>query len=349
MRCSRAEVIDSSEVNVVHVYNRTVRRCFLMGDDPISGRNFDHRKIWIEDSLKHFAANFGVDLLGFAILSNHFHLILRTRPDVVETWSDDEAARRWLMICPLQRDKTGQAIKPTAKQIRAIAGCPIRLAEIRKRLSSVSWWMRLLCQRVATRSNAEDQQTGRFFQDRYKATRLLDEASLLACSVYVDLNPVRAAICETIEQSDHTSAQRRITALNEKPEVHPERIRAADFLSPLPLDERNDEVGPCASSLPQRCSEKGFLPMSTMDYLELLDWTARQKSAGNRGSTPPSVAPLMQRLGMASNDWRELTSNFGKLFGLVAGCTDRVDQLRGHRQGRRFHLRRRARELMSPA
>ena len=177
MRCSRAEVIDPSEVNVVHVYNRTVRRCFLMGDDPISGRNFDHRKVWIEDSLKHFATHFGIDLLGFAILSNHFHLILRTRPDVVETWSDDEAARRWLMICPLQRDKTGQAIKPTAKQIRAIAGCPIRLAEIRKRLSSVSWWMRLLCQRVATRSNAEDHQdlTGsgvRLHRFRYEGERV---------------------------------------------------------------------------------------------------------------------------------------------------------------------------------
>ena len=62
---------------------RVVRRCFLLGNDPVTGKNYDHRKIWIEDQLKHLAANFGIDLLSFAILSNHFHLILRSRPDVV--------------------------------------------------------------------------------------------------------------------------------------------------------------------------------------------------------------------------------------------------------------------------
>jgi len=70
---------------------------------------------------------------------------------------------------------------PTQPEINSIAGCPIRRAEIRKRLSSFSWWMRLLCQRVAMRANREEE-NGRFFQDRYKATRLADEASLLACA-----------------------------------------------------------------------------------------------------------------------------------------------------------------------
>ena len=82
-RLSRAEVIDPNEVTVVHVINRTVRCCFLLGDDPISGKNFDHRKLWIEGLLEQFAARFGIDLLAFSLLSNHFHLIFRTRPDVV--------------------------------------------------------------------------------------------------------------------------------------------------------------------------------------------------------------------------------------------------------------------------
>jgi len=51
-----------------------------MGDDAASGKNFDHRKVRIEGYLQQFAADFGVDLLGSAILSNHFHLILRNRP-----------------------------------------------------------------------------------------------------------------------------------------------------------------------------------------------------------------------------------------------------------------------------
>jgi len=64
-----------------------------MGDDPVSGKNFDHRKVWIEVYLQQFAAAFGIDLLGYAILSNHFHLILRTRPDVVATWDDRKLKR----------------------------------------------------------------------------------------------------------------------------------------------------------------------------------------------------------------------------------------------------------------
>jgi hypothetical protein len=91
-RMSRAEVFDPSEVAVGHVFSRTVRRCFLMGDDPISGKKFDHRKRWIEEYLQHFATNFGIDLLCYSLLSNHFHLILRSRPDVVATWSDEEVA-----------------------------------------------------------------------------------------------------------------------------------------------------------------------------------------------------------------------------------------------------------------
>ena len=75
VRMARAEVFDSVDIAIAHVYNRTVRRCFLMGDDAVSGKNFDHRKVWIEEYLQQFAAAFAIDLLGFAILSNHFHLI----------------------------------------------------------------------------------------------------------------------------------------------------------------------------------------------------------------------------------------------------------------------------------
>ena len=73
VRLARRETIDPHEVVVAHICNRTVRKCFLMvGQDASSGKNFDHRKVWIEQYLQQFAANFGVDLLGFAILSNHF-------------------------------------------------------------------------------------------------------------------------------------------------------------------------------------------------------------------------------------------------------------------------------------
>ena len=87
-RLARCEVIDPAEVSLVHVINRTVRRCFLLGDDSFTGKNFDHRKVWIEELLEQFAACFAIDLLCYAILSNHYHLILRTRPDVVAAWEE---------------------------------------------------------------------------------------------------------------------------------------------------------------------------------------------------------------------------------------------------------------------
>ncbi len=103
VRKSRGEVVDPTEVQVFHVLNRTVRRCWLFGKDPLTGINYDHRKEWIEERLRHFAGQFGIDLLSFAILSNHYHLMLRSRPDVMATWDDTEVAWRWLMICPHRR------------------------------------------------------------------------------------------------------------------------------------------------------------------------------------------------------------------------------------------------------
>jgi REP element-mobilizing transposase RayT len=212
-RLARAEVFSPDEVAIVHVINRVVRRCFLLGTDPLSGRNYDHRKEWIEQLLQHFAACFGIDLLCFAILSNHFHLVLRSRPDVVKSWDDAEVARRWLLLCPIRKNDDGTPKEPNATEIETVAKEPDRIAEIRCRMSDISWWMRLLCQRIGTRANAEDGESGKFFQSRFRAVRILDEEALLACAAYVDLNPIRAAMAETLEESDFTSVQRRIQAL----------------------------------------------------------------------------------------------------------------------------------------
>ena len=196
-RLARAELFDPCEVAVLHLCARVVRRCFLFGVDPVTGKNHDHRKIWIEEQLKLLAANFGIDLLAFAILSNHFHLILRSRPDVVETWDNTEVARRWLMLCPKRKKEDRSPEEPNAFELNSIRNDPDKLATIRKRLSDVAWWMRLLCQNIGTRANQEDKLVGKFSQGRYRAVRILDEEALLACAAYVDLNPIRAAMAET--------------------------------------------------------------------------------------------------------------------------------------------------------
>ncbi len=347
-RSSRRDVFDPVDVNVAHVINRTVRRCFLFGQDELTGKNFDHRKVWIEELLEHFAAHFGIDLLCFAVLSNHYHLILRTRPDVVATWDDTEVARHWLMICP-HRKVDGKPAQPSESELNMIRKCPVKLAEIRKRLSDISWWMRLLNQRVAQRANREEEESGRFWQDRYKAIRIVDEESLLACAAYVDLNPIRAATAETLEGSDHTSVQRRINSelvKHSKLPTETRRTQLAEFLAPLTLDERSGEVGPMPSETDFRCSDKGFLAIDFEGYIELLDWTARQEVKGKQGKTPTSMPPILQRLGIEASSWLELVHSFGKTFRMVAGRCDRVDCIRGHETGRRFRLTPTARRLL---
>ena len=212
-RIAREAQFSPDEIVIVHVVNRAVRRVFLMGQDKYSGINFDYRKVWFERRLEQLAAFFGIDLLAFSILSNHIHLILRQRPDLVQSWDDTEVARRWLMLCPKKRNKDGSACCPTEAELNSIRDDDSKLREIRSRLSDISWWMRLMCQTIAQRINREDLATGKVFENRYRAVRLLDEASLLACAAYVDLNPIRAAMAETLEQSDYTSVQRRIQAV----------------------------------------------------------------------------------------------------------------------------------------
>ena len=159
-RLCRAEVIDPNEANVVHVINRIVLRCFLFGDAPLSGKNFDHLKDWIELLLQHFDARFGIELLCYSILSNHDHLILRTRSDAVDSWDDTEVARRWLTICP-PRKIAGKPAELTETELNSIRRCLVRFAEILLRPSSVSWRMRSLSQRVAPRANKEQNEKGR--------------------------------------------------------------------------------------------------------------------------------------------------------------------------------------------
>ncbi len=108
-------------------------------------------------------------------------------------------------------------------------------------------------------------EAGKLWQSRYPAVRLMGKELLLACAAYVDLHPIRPAMPETLEASDHTSVQRRIEAQ-----------RAETVGS----GELGGELGSCGNRSGGRCSDKGFLRMSVAEYLQLLDWTSRQTLSG---------------------------------------------------------------------
>ena len=120
----------------------------------------------------------------------------------------------------------------------------------------------MLCQNIGMRANHEDGELGKFFQGRFRAVRILDEVTLMACAAYVDLNPIRAAIAETLEESDYTSVQRRIHAMTANStmssSINSPSNACDSFMAPLTIDENKDPTGPCASVARTQCSDKGF-------------------------------------------------------------------------------------------
>ncbi len=206
----RREIVAHDEVGVYHCITRCVRRAFLCGIDPTSGKDHDHRKNWIRERLEHLASVFAIDVCGYAVMSNHLHVVLRVRPDLVHAWTDEEIALRWRRLYPSRDQATGLAVEPGEHDLAMIMSVPARVSELRDRLASLSWFMRCLNEPIARAANREDKCTGRFWEGRFKSQALLDEAAILACSVYVDLNPIRAGVAQTPEESEFTSAFDRI-------------------------------------------------------------------------------------------------------------------------------------------
>jgi len=330
-RLARSEVIDPNDVQVLHCVQRCVRRAFLCGEDRLTGNSFEHRREWIRRRFEFLSGIFGIDCLTYTVLHNHLHVVLRSRPDVVLTWSDREVAKRWLRLFPRRRNRDGSAAEPTKPEIDMIVNQKEALAERRRRLSDVSWWMRCAAENIARRANREDDCTGRFWEGRFKAQLLLDEASLLACAAYVDLNPIRAALVEKPEQSDFTGAKDRIDDLDQRsdrsrPSTHDwersRRRRRSGWMSPIEIDQRRDPTGPDVDRSGRRASLKGFLSVSMARYLELLDWTGRQMHREKVGKIPDHLAPILTRIGLDAHGWCDLVKRFSKVFKRAAGAPE---------------------------
>jgi hypothetical protein len=247
-------------------------------------------------------------------------------------------------LFPVRKNKDGTAAEPTRGELDRIVGDSRMVAERRRRLSDISWWMRCLAEVIARRANREDQCKGRFWEGRFKAQLLLDEASLLACAAYVDLNPIRAAMARSPEKSDYTGAKDRLDDLRERKggvvethswERHSQRRRKSGWLSPVEIREAVDAPGPDVCRSGRRASEKGFLSLSLGRYLELLDWTGRQWKEGKTGRIPAELAPILDRLGLSATGWQTLVTRFGRTFKRAAGTADHL-AAEAQRRGQRW-------------
>lgn len=324
-RLNRSELCAAAEVQVFHLINRCVRRTYLCGKDRRSGKDYSHRKQWIRERLEELAGIFGMDVLGFAVMSNHLHVVVRTRPDLVAGWSDDEVTSRWWRLFPQRRNDDHTPAEPTEFELNIISNDANGLLEKRKRLADISWLMRCLVEPIARRSNKEDEVTGRFWEGRFKAQPLLDETAIAACIAYVDLNPIRAGVAASLESSDYTSVQARIVdrqsasevSTADSKDVRIEHGQQAGWLAPLALEPPRQRVREKPTT--RRASNKGCLPMTLDDYLTLLDWTGRQIRKGKTGRIPETCAPILERLDCSAETWLDFVQNFRLRFRNEAG------------------------------
>ena len=180
MTYPRSHLVSEEEPGFYHVVSRCVRHAFLCGKDRVTGRCFEHRRSWIEDRILELADAFAVSVYSYAVMSNHFHVVLHVDPTVPASWSDEEVARRWLVAFPgeLKRNPSEELAQ---RLETAILSDPERVQELRGRLGSLSWFMKALNEPIARMANQEDECTGKFWEGRFKCQALLEEQAVLSC------------------------------------------------------------------------------------------------------------------------------------------------------------------------
>jgi REP element-mobilizing transposase RayT len=306
MGYARKSLVSLEETPYYHVIARCVRRAWLCGFDQYAGKDYSHRKRWVLQRMQTLATAFTIDVCAYAIMSNHYHLVLHVDRARARQLSHQEIVARWGRLFGLppllrqwQRGRLAQSERPAVLHL---------IERWRERLSDISWYMRCLNEYLARRANAEDACTGRFWEGRFKSQALLDEAGLLTAMAYVELNPVRAGLAPTPEASTYTSLSARLQQLRRA------ASRPARQVPLLPFQE--------AARTGQRC-----LPTTLRDYLQLLDWTGRAVRPGKRGAIESRVPPILIRLRIEPQAWQATMARGGTLIGRALG---RLARLRRH-------------------
>jgi len=313
----RKSLICLEDTPYYHVVARCVRRAWLWGYDTYAGKDYSHRKAWVLHRLRYLARVFSIDLCAYAIMSNHYHLVLRVDRQRMACLSHAEIVTRWAQLFSLppliqrwQDRRASAAERKIAEEL---------IERWRLRLSDISWYMRCLNEHLARRANAEDECTGRFWEGRFKSQALLDETGLLTAMAYVDLNPVRAGIAATPEESEFTSIYARLQ--QHEPAMRPrkkQRLRGPagrQAAPPLLAFSESADAG------------ESNIPMRFLDYLQLLEWAGRRRRADKHGAIEKDLPPILARLQIEPHAWLRTMRSGGNRFGRAIG---RLDRLRAH-------------------
>jgi REP element-mobilizing transposase RayT len=287
----RSALISLEATPYYHCIARCVRRSFFFGIDD-KGRDLNYRKPWFLKRVKLLGQVFAINIPAYAVMSNHYHLILHIDKTRSDSWSMEDVIDRWLQLYRgpevVRRFALGETL--TDVELDVVQ----RLAETwRDRLCSISWFMSCLNYYVALHANKEDGCTGRFWEGRFISQALLDDVALLSCMAYVDLNPVRAGIAEGLEDSDYTSIQSRIQLLQNQ---HAEEKPVL-----MPFAENKKDLQPLMT-----------LPFALKDYLELVDWAGKVQRSGKKGFISYKTPKLLTSLRLSSAQWELLAKDIQK-------------------------------------
>jgi REP element-mobilizing transposase RayT len=232
---------------------------------------------------------FAIDCCAYAVMSNHYHVVLCVDEETANSWDRREVLRRWNELYSLSylTDKYYRNEALTKTELDAVY---INIELYRDRLKDISWFMRGINESIARRANAEDNCKGRFWEGRFKSQALLDEKALLTCMAYVDLNPIRAKIAQSPEQSDCTSIQERI-------------IVKKTLLKPFGNHDSD-------------------IPFALSDYIQLVDCTGRAIVAESKGYIPEQLSDILIRLGLNADIWLDEMKYFNKWFYKAIGTVD---------------------------
>jgi len=310
MTLPRKALISVDDTPYYHCVSRCVRRAFLCGVDNFSGQSYEHRRDWLETELLKLPNIFCIEVAAYAVMHNHYHVVLHINEEKANSLSAREVIERWHQLFKgnmlSQRYLAGGL---SSAEMDALNTC---IEEWRNRLCSISWFMRLLNEKIAREANKEDECTGRFWEGRFKSQALLDEKALAACMAYVDLNPIRANITKTPEHSDFTSIQKRIQ-------------KAKKVKSPNSIHQQATELMPFAGN-PRKDMPDG-IPFKLDDYLQLVDWTGRFIREDKRGAIPDNLPPILDRLNIEPKQWINSCKHFEKQFKAFAGSESKVKTL----------------------
>ena len=309
MGYARKQLVSLQDTPYYHCVARCVRRAWLWGVDEYAGKDYSHRKQWVIDRLRLLCSVFAIEVCAYAIMSNHYHLVLYVDHERARRWTKKEVVERWTVLFRLpilvKRWLSGEAVDAEVAAAEAI------IETWRARLYDISWFMRCLNEYLARRANQEDQCTGRFWEGRFKSQALLDEAGLLTAMAYVDLNPIRAGIAKSPAEAEFTSIYERIKELN----VNKSRGRPTRTMVPL---RPFKEVGRASSST---------IPYSLRDYVLLLEWSGRLISSAQRKDSALAAPAILASVGIECESWRRLISRSGSIFGRAMG---RLNAMRLH-------------------